>query len=298
MSKRMLDDAIWESDKIARCRPHSKAEYLWLYLLADPYGNFELNIKAIRNRAYGLVRPEITEDMVGSFLADFERVGLLYTWTENRKQYGHWTGCEKPGRLPSPLGINDGERGKYASLPVRRFYAYSKTKAGFKADIVDPGLQHYLDSVEETFKEKQISFPVDVPDQETEQEQEQVLPSDLCAHCQKPFQEIVPLVLFHSFMRMRAGKNKKNTPDAINLFRRNLLTWHSEGQDVIEIIERAVRNSWTDLYPLKNGNGSGVHTENRPQLQFVTSEFGPRKPRSAETQAAIEAIGKKFLEQS
>jgi hypothetical protein len=33
---------------------------------------------------------------------EFARRGLLFTWEENGKRYGHWTGSDVPGRLPAP----------------------------------------------------------------------------------------------------------------------------------------------------------------------------------------------------
>ena len=43
MPKRVLDfDAMWAYDKIAACAEWAKAEYAWIYGLADANGSFEL----------------------------------------------------------------------------------------------------------------------------------------------------------------------------------------------------------------------------------------------------------------
>ena len=103
MPKRVLDfDAIWASDKLASCAAWARAEYAWMYGLADCNGSFELtNPRVIFGRVYA-IREDISLDHVIRVLEEFHAKGLLFRWEENGKRYGHWTGSDVPGRLPPP----------------------------------------------------------------------------------------------------------------------------------------------------------------------------------------------------
>jgi hypothetical protein len=99
---RMIDyEALWASDKLAECEGSMRAEYTWCYGVSDPHGCFELNLRAIFSKV-SPIRPELTQDRLKLIFAEFERVGLLFTWISNGKRYGFWTGSDRPGRLPPP----------------------------------------------------------------------------------------------------------------------------------------------------------------------------------------------------
>lgn len=103
MPKRVLDfDAIWASDKLASCAPWARAEYAWMYGLADCNGSFELtNPRVIFGRVYA-IREDLSIEHLVRVLEEFRAKGLLFVWEENGKRYGHWTGSDVPGRLPPP----------------------------------------------------------------------------------------------------------------------------------------------------------------------------------------------------
>ena len=48
------------------------------------------------------IRKGLTLERVGEVFEEFIARGLLFTWEENGKRYGHWTGSDVPGRLPPP----------------------------------------------------------------------------------------------------------------------------------------------------------------------------------------------------
>ena len=103
MPKRVIDfDAVWASDKLANCAPWARAEYTWIYGLADSNGSFELtNLRVIFGRAYA-IRDDVTIQHLSRAFEEFRGKGLLFVWEENGKKYGHWTGSDVPGRLPPP----------------------------------------------------------------------------------------------------------------------------------------------------------------------------------------------------
>jgi hypothetical protein len=103
MPKRVIDfDAMWASDKIASCADWAQAEYAWLYGLADASGCFELtNPRVIWGRV-SAIRKNLTLERLAEIIDEFIARGLLFTWEENGKRYGHWTGSDVPGRLPAP----------------------------------------------------------------------------------------------------------------------------------------------------------------------------------------------------
>ena len=103
MPKRVIDfDAVWASDKLSNCASWARPEYTWIYGLADSNGSFELtNLRVIFGRAYA-IRDDVTIQHLSRALEEFQGKGLLFVWQENGKKYGHWTGSDRPGRLPPP----------------------------------------------------------------------------------------------------------------------------------------------------------------------------------------------------
>ncbi len=103
MPKRVIDfDAMWASDKLASCAEWAQAEYAWFYGLADASGSFELtNLRVIWGRV-AAVRRNLTLERLTEIFEEFMTRGLLFSWEQNGKRYGHWTGSDVPGRLPPP----------------------------------------------------------------------------------------------------------------------------------------------------------------------------------------------------
>ena len=101
MPKRVLDfDALWASDKLAACAEWAQSEYAWLYGLADASGSFEItNMRVIWGRV-AAIRKNLSLERLQEIFDEFIARGLLFTWEENGKRYGHWTGSDVPGRLP------------------------------------------------------------------------------------------------------------------------------------------------------------------------------------------------------
>lgn len=103
MPKRLIDyEAVWSSYKLSRCKPSSRVEYLWVYGLADAGGSFDMtNLRSLWGKV-SPIRPNLTFKKFKSVLTDFEKHGLLFTWTTKQKTFGHWVGSRLPGRLPAP----------------------------------------------------------------------------------------------------------------------------------------------------------------------------------------------------
>jgi hypothetical protein len=103
LPKRVIDgDAMWASTKLSECPEWMIPFYPWLYPLADANGSFELtNLRVIWCKVAAIL-PHLAFDTFAEIISTFENHGLLFAWTADGKRYGHWTGSEKPGRLPQP----------------------------------------------------------------------------------------------------------------------------------------------------------------------------------------------------
>jgi hypothetical protein len=101
MPKRVIDyEAMWASDKIDACPEWAQAEYAWCYGLADANGSFELTNLRVPHSKVAAIRKSLSLERFKQIIEEFQNKGLLFVWTENGKRYGHWTGSDKPGRLP------------------------------------------------------------------------------------------------------------------------------------------------------------------------------------------------------
>jgi hypothetical protein len=112
MPKRVIDgEGLWRSDKLTQVQPPGfRSEYANLLPLALANGVFEANARRIWSTVYSYNRPEITLEHVNQILAEFERVKLLFRWTDPQsvKVWGYWIGIDKPGRLPAPSRLRQG----------------------------------------------------------------------------------------------------------------------------------------------------------------------------------------------
>jgi len=110
--KRVVDGpGVWRSEKLARVEPPTfRAEYANLIPLALANGVFECNTKRVWSDVYAFNRPDMPPERAESLLNEFERVKLLFRWTDAEgRTWGYWTGIDKPGRLPgkSRRGTNE-----------------------------------------------------------------------------------------------------------------------------------------------------------------------------------------------
>ena len=136
MPKRVIDfDALWASDKLASCAEWAQCEYAWLYGLADASGSFEMgNLRVIWGRV-AAIRKNLTLERLGEIFDEFIARGLLFTWEENGKRYGHWTGSDVPGRLPPPSWRMRLEK-LAPPVPRQALAAYSAGFGGSREGIV------------------------------------------------------------------------------------------------------------------------------------------------------------------
>jgi hypothetical protein len=101
MPKRVLDgEAMWGSTKLSELPEWMVPEYSWLYPLADANGSFEItNLRIIWGKV-AAIRPHLTLENLQEIMRAFHEHGVLFIWERDGKRYGHWTGSDKPGRLP------------------------------------------------------------------------------------------------------------------------------------------------------------------------------------------------------
>lgn len=118
MGARLIDDAIYTSNKLKRVPSHFRAEYANLIPLAEANGSFECEAELIWSKVYSFNRTEVTPDIVEEILTEFEKADMLKRYAVGGKIYGYWIGIEKPGRLPAPS-----VRDKYVNLPPEQPFA-------------------------------------------------------------------------------------------------------------------------------------------------------------------------------
>lgn len=136
MPKRIIDgERTWRSQKLRRVQPESyRAEYLWLFALANDVASFECDPEIIHAMCYAAVRPSVMVEDVKLILAEFERVKLLYRWKIGDQIWGYWTGTEKPGLLPPPSQrYNKGPVPESKDLEVFLGGAYPKASETLEA---------------------------------------------------------------------------------------------------------------------------------------------------------------------
>ena len=99
-----------------------RREYPYLYPLADCNGNFELDIPVILGKLKAN-RPDLSIRKLELVFETFKKEGLAFVWSVARRQYVHWTGSERRGRLPQPSHRSNKYERKLAPLYPQEEYA-------------------------------------------------------------------------------------------------------------------------------------------------------------------------------
>jgi hypothetical protein len=126
MPKRVIDGtALHRSEKIARVQPLSaRPEFANILPLSLANGVFEASTERVWADVYSFNRPDVKPEHVETFLAAFEKVKLLFRWTDEAgKVWGYWIGIDKPGRLPgkSRRGRNEATGPEPPAEELRNF---------------------------------------------------------------------------------------------------------------------------------------------------------------------------------
>jgi len=136
--KRVLDgEGFWGSRKLRRCPLWIRKEYPYLYSLADCNGSFELDLPVILGKLKPN-RPDLSVSKLSVIFAEFENKGIAYVWTAGDRQYAHWTGSERRGRLPRPSRRSNKYEKKLAPPIPRRAYKSYLQRFGETPKASDP----------------------------------------------------------------------------------------------------------------------------------------------------------------
>ena len=129
MPKRIVDSALYRSDKLAAIQPPAfRAEYANLIPLTLANGTFECTPRLVWAEAYSYNRPEVTLEIVEALLDELVRVKLLFRFkADDGKQWGYWVGISKPGRLPAPSRLEKGFDKQGAPVPEDLLAAFLGT---------------------------------------------------------------------------------------------------------------------------------------------------------------------------
>src|ERR1051326_1296392 len=107
--KRLVDSALWRSDKLKKVPAEFRAEFANLLPLAQANGSFELSPERIWSDVYSYNRPDITLEVVKQMVEAFVHAGMIIRWRQDGKLWGHFRGITE-GRLPKQ---SERERGDY-----------------------------------------------------------------------------------------------------------------------------------------------------------------------------------------
>jgi len=112
MPARVVDGALWRSEKLKCLAVGLRGEYANLLPLAEANGVFDCNSDRVWSDVYSFNRPDFSVEKVKILLDQLEIAGLLYRWSQNGKTWGYWVGIHKSGRLPSETHLK-----RYKNLP-------------------------------------------------------------------------------------------------------------------------------------------------------------------------------------
>ncbi len=139
MPIRMVDgDAIATSTRLNKVPEKYRLDYAYWVTFAQANGTFEADANIIWAKFYAYQFPSRKLKHVFEILSAFSEAGLIHLWQEDGKQWGFFSGSEKPGRLPSSKHLN-----RYKNLPP--------SYPGLVQDKSRTGPENVLEGVDSAF---------------------------------------------------------------------------------------------------------------------------------------------------
>lgn len=102
MAKRLIDEAIWLSEKVKKMPESLRLHYANWIPLAEANGVFEANSERIYSRLYSFLLPDFNSKCVRRLIISLHEVALVRFWKQDGKVWGYFVGMEK-GRLPAHI---------------------------------------------------------------------------------------------------------------------------------------------------------------------------------------------------
>ncbi len=89
MPTRLIHESLCTSESIARCSPRAQDAFPRFVLYADNHGVFQINTAVIKGRLWSL-RKDVRRQDVEAWFAEYEREGMIHTWEQDGKRFGHF----------------------------------------------------------------------------------------------------------------------------------------------------------------------------------------------------------------
>lgn len=231
MPKRIVDSAIYTSLTLLRVPVEHRAEFAWLLALATANGTLEADPRRVWSEAYAYARPDWSLEDVSVMLDAFNEAGMLFRWTEpDAKLWGYFVKIDKPGRLPG--GARQARKhercGPTPPADLLAEYIARTTGAAPTSSTPGPIAPSRPNGAPTAAKAKRFdAAEMEVPDW---------LPRN-------PWQE---------FCQHRKELRKPFTQLAATKFLAELDRLRKNGDDVTELLNRAISAGWQTVFPLKN----------------------------------------------
>lgn len=93
----------------------------------------------------------------------------------------------------------------------------------------------------------------------------------------------IPSEIWIAYLDVRAKKRAAKTTNALNLVIQELEKIKDlHNHDPVEVLKKSIRSGWTDVYPLKDGNGNGQHARKELSHAGLAKSDGTPWPRPVE----------------
>lgn len=233
MPNRIIKESALISRQLAQLSHGAERTFWRLTLIADDFGRFFADPIAIKSRCYPLLADDIKSAQVGAWVDEMVKFGLVKLYTVEQNTYGFFPTWEK----------HQQRRAVKSKFPDP--LADDINCNQLQSNVL--GIRGYEDTrirgSEDTKKEAQA--PLDLPG-------------------------FIDYEVWNSYLEMRKKIRKPPTLRAMQLVIKKLTEVHASGADPNECLNRSIVNSWTDVWPAKNGHAAqangGDHSERIQQI--------------------------------
>jgi hypothetical protein len=236
---RSIKPQFWIDEDLAKVKRDVRLLYIGLWNICDDGGVFEWRPMRIKAMLFPN-DTDINAEILEQWLDDLVNIGNVKKFSNNGSLFGY---------IPTLLvhqEIYKPSEWRFAS-PPKELIPSNLLLHNYSPTTNPPVTKEYgstQDSSEKPIKEK---------------EKEKIKVKDIYKDITLP--PFVEKTTWDNYIDMRIKKRARPTIHAVKLIIKDLTKFKEQGQDVNLIIEQSIKNNWTGIFALKDGN-NGTHKGN------------------------------------
>lgn len=287
---------LFLGDRLAMCSDTAKLHWPWMYAAANNYARLELNYRKVVSTAYTNFQMPPTELEFWKLITEYRNRFLLFVYTTAEGVvWGQWQTNER-----YLLGKKNAEDRRSPTPPAdeqenyrKRYLDYKISKSVKNQQLADLGADvPQCAELGAMVESGSAGVGVGVGEEQIQKQKQEQKPREKRA-IEFVLPEWVPVDSWNAYLAMRKAKRSPATAFAGKLVVLELEKLRKQGHDPAAVLDQSVRNSWTDVWPLKEnkqGGNNGKPEYSKARTSGNASALEEVLQRQRDRAAADEAV--------